>query len=34
MKKILFLLIFAFICNNLYAQDNTFETYSSSLTVY
>lgn len=30
MKKILFLLIFAFICNNLYAQDNTFETYSSN----
>ncbi len=30
MKKILFLLIFAFICNNLYAQDNTFERYSSN----
>lgn len=30
MKKILFLLIFAFICNNLYAQGNTFERYSSN----
>lgn len=30
MKKILFLLIFAFICNNLYAQGNTFEIYSSN----
>lgn len=34
MKKILFLLIFAFICNNLYAQDNTFETYSSNSKEY
>ena len=30
MKKILSLLIFAFICNNLYAQGNTFERYSSN----
>ena len=30
MKKILFLFIFAFICNNLYAQGNTFEIYSSN----
>lgn len=34
MKKILFLLIFAFICNNLYAQDNTFEIYSSNSKEY
>lgn len=34
MKKILFLLIFAFIYNNLYAQDNTFETYSSNSKEY
>lgn len=34
MKKILFLFIFAFICNNLYAQDNTFETYSSNSKEY
>ena len=34
MKKILFLFIFAFICNNLYAQGNTFETYSSNSKEY
>lgn len=34
MKKILFLLIFAFIYNNLYAQDNTFEIYSSNSKEY
>lgn len=34
MKKILFLLIFALICNNLYAQSSSFEIYSSNSKEY